>query len=61
VAIAGGNVKDLTSNSNRVTPEMQQLLGSLSRGNKIYIEDITVKMPDGSTTPIPSSISLKVQ
>jgi hypothetical protein len=61
VVIRGGDVIEVPSNSNRVTADMKGLLGSVSRGQKIYIEDIKVKMPDGSEKPIPSSLSLKVQ
>lgn len=61
VVIRGGDVIEVPSNSNRVTADMKGLLSSVARGQKIYIEDIEVKMPDGSNKPIPSSLSLRVQ
>ncbi len=61
VVIRGGDVIEVQSNSNRVTEQMKGLLAAVARGQKVFIENITVKMPDGSEKPIPSSLSLKVQ
>jgi len=61
VVIRGGDVIEVQSKSNRVTEEMKGLLGAVARGQKVFIENIVVRMPDGTEKPIPSSLSLKVQ
>jgi gliding motility-associated protein GldM len=40
------------SNTNRLTDEMKQMLNNVQRNQKIYIENIKAKAPDGSINPI---------
>jgi hypothetical protein len=47
------------SNSNRLTDNMKELLSRVTRGNVIYIEDIVVKMPDGTERQL-ATMKLKV-
>jgi gliding motility-associated protein GldM len=59
VFIRDGQVIEKTANSNRVTGDMKANLEKLRRGQKLYIEKIKVKMPDGTERPV-ANISLKV-
>lgn len=57
----GGDLQELNQNSGAtLTAQMKNLLNSVRVGNRIYFEDIKVKMPDGSVRKVPSII-LKVQ
>ena len=58
-AVVQGFVREFTSKSNRFTPEQQNLIKSLSRGNNVYIQDIKAVGPDGSTRPL-STINFKL-
>lgn len=40
------------SNTNRLTDEMKEMLRNVGRNQKIYIENIKAKAPDGSINPI---------
>lgn len=53
-----GQVIEKKSTSNRVTSEMQANLKKLKRGQKVYINNIMVKMPDGSKRKV-ANITLK--
>ena len=48
-----------TSNSNRLSSEMSKLLNRVNPGSVIYIENIVVSMPDGTTRPL-APMKLKV-
>jgi hypothetical protein len=48
-----GQFSDLPSPNNRITPDMQAAMSKLRRGNILYLEDILVSMPDGSTRDLP--------
>lgn len=54
-----GTLVERKSNSNRLTDDMKQLLERVGRGNVIYIEDIVVKMPDGTERQL-ATMKLKV-
>ena len=54
-----GTLVERKSNSNRLTDNMKELLNRVTRGNVIYIEDIVVKMPDGSERQL-ATMKLKV-
>ncbi len=57
----GGDLQELNQNAGAtLTAQMKTLLGAVKVGNRIYFEDIKVKMPDGSVRKVPSII-LKVQ
>jgi gliding motility-associated protein GldM len=58
-AVVQGFVREFTAKSNRFTPEQQNLIKSLSRGNNVYIQDIKAVGPDGSTRPL-STINFKL-
>jgi len=59
IFIRDGQVIEKTSNSNRVTEEMQANMKKVGKGQKIYLEKIKVKLPDGSVRQV-ANISLKV-
>ncbi|NNE54769.1 MAG: hypothetical protein HKN32_02020, partial [Flavobacteriales bacterium] len=59
VFIRDGQVIEKSSNSNRVTDEMKANMQKVRKGQKIYVEKIMVKMPDGTTRQL-ANISLKV-
>ena len=48
-----GAFSDLPSGNNRITPDQQEALKRLRRGNIIYLEDILVSMPDGTERDLP--------
>lgn len=55
----GGSFLEEKSNSNAVTPKMQEILKNAKAGDRIFIEEIKVDMPDGSERKL-SPITLKV-
>lgn len=55
----GGFLSTKSSNSNKVTPEQKSMLQTVKPGSRVYIENIKVKMPDGSVRDI-APINLKV-
>jgi hypothetical protein len=57
--IMGGNVKTLTSNSNRLTDEQRELLKQVRRNQTVIIENIRATAPDGSVRKL-GSINLRV-
>lgn len=59
IFIRDGQVIEKTANSNRVTEEMSANMKKVGKGQKIYIEKIKVKLPDGSVRQV-ANISLKV-
>ena len=59
VFVRDGQVIEKTSNSNRVTDSMKANMKKVGKGQKVYIEKITVSMPDGSTRQV-GNITLKV-
>ena len=48
-----GTFSDLPSGNNRLTPDQQEALKRVRRGNIIYLEDILVSMPDGTERDLP--------
>ena len=48
-----GAFSDLPSGNNRLTPDQQEALKRVRRGNIIYLEDILVSMPDGTERDLP--------
>ena len=58
VFIREGQVIERKSNDNKVTSEMTANLGKIKRGDKFYVEQIMVKMPDGTDRKV-ANISLK--
>ncbi len=54
-----GTFKEFKSGNDKLTSEMQALLGKVKRGNYIYFEDIEVNLPDGSNR-ILANLKLKV-
>ncbi|MCH2197607.1 MAG: hypothetical protein MK081_02405 [Flavobacteriales bacterium] len=59
VFIRDGQVIEKSSNNNRVTSDMKANMEKVKKGQKVYVEKIKVKMPDGSTRQV-ANISLKV-
>jgi gliding motility-associated protein GldM len=57
--IMGGDVKTLKSNSNRLTPDQQELLKQTRRNQTVIIENIRAQAPDGSIRSL-GSINLRV-
>lgn len=59
VFVRDGQVIEKSSKSNRVTDEMKANMKKVGKGQKIYVEKITVKMPDGTIRQV-GNITLKV-
>jgi len=55
-----GDLKEFVSKNNKLTAQMRTMLSRVKRGNRVYFEDIKVKLPDGTTRKVPSII-LKVR
>ena len=58
--ITGGEVKTLSSNNNRLTPQMQELLDNVRRNQVILVENIKAKAPDGTIRKL-GGINLKIR
>jgi len=54
-----GDLISLTSNSSKFTSQMITMINKATKGQKIYIEDIKAKGPDGTTRSL-SSVALKI-
>ena len=50
---------DIQGTGNRLTPDMVSRIKNARRGQKIYIDDVTVKMPDGRTESIRATFRIK--
>ena len=59
VFIRDGQVIEKSSNSYTITEEMKANMAKVKKGQKVYIEDIMVTMPDKTTRKV-ANISLKV-
>lgn len=59
VFIRDGQVIEKKSNDNRTTSDMKANMEKVNKGQKIYIENIMVKMPDNTERKV-ANISLKV-
>ena len=59
IFIRDGQVIEKKSSNNRVTDSMKQNMKKVGKGQKVYLEKIKVKMPDGTTRQV-ANISLKV-
>ena len=57
--IMGGDVKTLTSNSNRMTADQSSLLQQVRRNQTVIIENIKATAPDGTIRSL-GSINLRV-
>ncbi len=57
--IMGGDVKTLSSSSNRLTSQQQELLGQVRRNQVVIIENIKANAPDGTIRKL-GSINLRV-
>jgi gliding motility-associated protein GldM len=57
--IMGGDAVTLPSNSNRLTPDQQELLNQVRRNQTVIIENIRAQAPDGSIRSL-GSINLRV-
>lgn len=57
--IMGGDIKTLSSNSNRLTADQKELLRQVRRNQVVIIEKIRAKAPDGSVRKL-GSINLRV-
>jgi hypothetical protein len=47
-AMVGGFLKSYTCSSNRFSSDATNVINKASRGNKVYIEDVKAKGPDGT-------------
>lgn len=59
IGVRGGDITDLQSNSNRLSPEMTRFIENSKRGQRIWLENIMAKGPDGNRKL--GTISLIVQ
>ncbi|MDD3878079.1 MAG: gliding motility protein GldM [Bacteroidales bacterium] len=60
MSVPGGDIQEARSSSNRLTPEMTQMLQRARRGQRVWFENITARGPDGSTRQL-SAIALRIQ
>lgn len=58
--IKGSNLKTLKSTNNRLTSDQKELLGSVRRNDRVIIEQIKAKAPDGTVRSL-GSINLTVR
>jgi gliding motility-associated protein GldM len=58
-ATVQGFVRDAKSNNNRFTNEQMNIIRTLGRGARVYIQDIKAVGPDGSLRPL-STINFKL-
>ncbi len=59
VGIRGGDIKEIPGNGNILTQEMQTFISNSKRGERIWLEDIIARGPDGNRKL--SSINLIIQ
>ncbi|MCB0760263.1 MAG: gliding motility protein GldM [Flavobacteriales bacterium] len=59
VFIRGGQYIERKSSSNKVTSDMKAMMDQVKRGEKVYIEDIMVTLPDGTTRKL-ANMALKI-
>lgn len=60
ISVPGGDIQDDRSSSNRLTPNMVQMLQRARRGQRVWFENISAKGPDGSTRQL-ATIALRIQ
>lgn len=48
VGVRGGDIKEISGNGNMLTQEMQTFISNSKRGERIWIEEILAKGPDGN-------------
>ncbi len=60
MTVPGGDIQEARSNTNRLTPEMTQMLQRARRGQRVWFENITARGPDGSTRQL-APIALRIQ
>ncbi len=53
-SVVNGFVRDATARGNRFTDEQKNLIRTLGKGSRIYIQDIKAVGPDGSQRPLPT-------
>ena len=59
VASIGGEVKEMKINGNRITPDARKMFERVKSGQRIWIEDVKAKGPDGSVRKL-GTLALKV-
>lgn len=57
--VSGSNSFDLTGSGNTFNPEMISRLKNAKKGQKVYIDNVVVKTPDGQTHKLKASFRLK--
>ncbi|MBP7496421.1 MAG: gliding motility protein GldM [Bacteroidales bacterium] len=57
--LVSGDLQEKRAQGNRLTEEMRKIVNTLRRGQKVYIENIKAKGPDGTTRSL-SSINLTI-
>lgn len=57
--VQGSGMMDIQGTGNHLTPEMLSRINNARRGQKVYIQDVTVKTPDGQTHTIDLTLRLK--
>ncbi|HNY06818.1 MAG TPA: GldM family protein, partial [Bacteroidales bacterium] len=60
VALKNGDVNELETRGNQLTPAMKNIIKNSRRGDKIWLENIYAKGPDGTNRKL-SSISLEIK
>ena len=59
--IKGGSPVSLTSKSNRLSPKMKALIGTVPKGGNLTFSNIMVKGPSGSPYELKGGIIIKIQ
>ena len=57
--VSGSGATDITEQGNRLSPEMQNRIKNAKRGQKVYIDNVTIKTPDGRTHNLSLTLKLK--
>ncbi len=56
---SGSGMTEIQGRGNKLTPDMVARIKNAKRGQKIYIDDVTVKTPDGVTHTLSASFRIK--
>lgn len=57
--VSGSQASDIQGNGNKLTPDMIDRIKNARRGQKIYIDDVVVKTPDGRTHTLAATFKIK--
>lgn len=57
--VSGSNKLDISGKGKKLNPEMLSMLDNAKRGQKVYINNVVVKTPDGVTHNLEASFRLK--